>query len=301
MSLRKDYLHLHFIVMIWGVTAILGMLITMPPLEVVFYRTLIASLGLLVVVQARQTGFKIGDTKNYLIVLGTGAMIAAHWVTFFLSARISTVSVCLAGMATCSLWTAIIEPLSLGRRVKGFEVILGLIALIGIVVIFNVEMDYLSGLLVAILSAFLASLFSVINGKLSKIHDPYVITFYEMVGACFSTVLFFPIYRHYYADELQLMGPLSDFIYLILLALICTVYAYSAWVGLMKRLTVFSINLTINLEPVYGILLALVIFGDREEMSVGFYLGTSLILVSVLLYPILNRKLRHKAFFSDII
>ncbi len=300
MGQQKDYLHLHFIVLVWGFTAVLGILIKLPPVEVVFYRTLIASFGLFIVILFRKASFRLGAFKSYLTVLGTGGLIAVHWITFFLSARISNISVCLVGMATCSLWTAIIEPISLKRKIKGFELVLGGVALVGISIIFNVEMDYLSGLSVAIVSALLAAIFSVINGKLSKKYDPYVISFYEMMGASGAIALFFPIYLHY-AGGLQLAGSSMDFVYLVVLALVCTVYAYSASVELMKRLSVFSINLVVNLEPVYGIILALAIFQDSEKMSVGFYAGTALILASVLLYPMLNRRFRQKALSTDII
>lgn len=295
----KDYLHLHFIVLIWGFTAILGLVINMPPVEMVFYRTLIATFGVFIVIKARGKSFKIRKSTDYWIILGTGGLIAIHWITFFLSARVSNVSVCLAGLATGSLWTAFIEPLSVGRKIKGYEVLLSIIAFLGIGVIFNVEFDYLTGLLLSLLSAFMAASFSVINSKLTQKYDPYVITFYEMIGACVSIALFFPIYGTYYSDGLQLTGSMMDFFYLIILAVFCTVYAHSISVELMKRMSVFSINLTINLEPIYGIILALLIFGESEEMSSGFYLGTGLILVSVLLYPLLNKRFKQKALSTD--
>ncbi|SNT07349.1 Permease of the drug/metabolite transporter (DMT) superfamily [Ekhidna lutea] len=298
---RKDYLTLHFIVLIWGFTAILGLLINIPSVEVVFYRTLIAAIGLFVVLKFWKRPLRINSSKHVWIILGTGALIAAHWILFFLSARISNASVCLAGMATCSLWTSLIEPISQGRKIKGFEVLLSIIAFIGIGVIFNVEFDYLSGLLTAVLSAFIASVFTVINGRLTKTYDPYVITFYEMVGACVAIAMFFPIYSMYFVDSLTLNPSASDWLYLGVLAIVCTVYAYSISVELMKRLSAFSINLVVNLEPVYGIILALIIFGDSEEMSPGFYLGTLLILTSVLLYPLLNRRYKKKALSTDII
>lgn len=298
---KKDYLSLHFIVLIWGFTAILGLLIQIPSVEVVFYRTLLASLGLFVLLKFWKRPLRINTKKHIWIILGTGVLIAAHWILFFLSARISNASVCLAGMATCSLWTSLIEPISQGRKIKGFEVMLSIIAFIGIGVIFNVEFDYLLGLLTAVLSAFIASVFTVINGRLTKTYDPYVITFYEMIGACTATALFFPIYGTYFADGLSLNPSTSDWLYLSVLAIVCTVYAYSISVELMKRLSAFSINLVVNLEPVYGIILALIIFGDSEEMSPGFYLGTLLILTSVLLYPLLNRRYKKKALSTDII
>lgn len=298
---NRDFLHLHFIVLIWGFTAVLGLLISIPPVEVVFFRTIIAAGGLFILLKISKRSLRVPSGKSLLSILGTGSLIAAHWILFFLSARISNASVCLAGMATCSLWTSLIEPLSQRRKIKGFEVMLSIIAFIGIGIIFNVELDYLSGLMTAVLSAFIASIFTVINGRFTKKYDPFVITYYEMVGACASILLFYPLYQTYFTEQIVWAPTLEDWAYLSCLAIFCTVYAYSVSVELMKRLSAFSINLVVNLEPVYGIILALLIFGASEEMSPGFYFGTFLILTSVLLYPLLNRRYKKRALSTDLI
>lgn len=284
----KDYLMLHLIVLIWGFTAILGLLISLPAIELVFYRTLIASVGV--------AGLFLLKRKNLLIpfpamikVTGVGFVIAMHWILFFWSARVSTASVCLAGMATTSLWTAFVEPLFNRTKIKWYEVGLGLMVISGLLVIFSFESGYWLGLSMALASAFLAAVFSVLNGKLAHRHNPYQITFYEMAGACLFTLLFMPIYSNFMTDEgLQLNWIGHDWFWLFILGVICTVYAFSVSVELMKRLSVFSINLTVNLEPVYGIVLAVLIFGESEKMTPQFYLGTAIILVSVLTYPVLN-------------
>ncbi|MEL6559494.1 MAG: EamA family transporter [Bacteroidota bacterium] len=289
-----DYVMLHFIVLIWGVTAILGKLITIPAVEVVFYRTLIAALGLCVLLIVRKRSFNIGR-KYMLQMLGTGFLISAHWILFFAAARVSTVSVCLAGMATCSLWTSILDPIVTGKKIKVYEVILSLLAIAGILIIFRVEFTYKLGLMMAIISALLAAIFTIINARFAKTYNPYMVTFYEMVGACLGTVLFFPFYSLFIVKEpLQLIPEQIDWFYILLLALLCTVYAYSVSVQLMKRLSAFVVNLTVNLEPVYGIILALMIFGEEEKMSDGFYLGGLLILVSVLLYPLIKKFQKRK-------
>ncbi|MEQ9302375.1 MAG: DMT family transporter [Marinoscillum sp.] len=297
---NRDFAFLHFIVLIWGFTAILGVVILLPSVEMVFFRTLIASVGLFVLILFRKKSFRFGAGRDYLITMGTGGLIAAHWILFFLSARVSNVSVCLAGMATCSLWTSLLEPLTSKQKIKGFEVILSVIAFIGIAIIFNVEFDYLLGLVLAIVSAFISALFTVINGQLTKREDPFVITFYEMVGACLSIALFFPIYLMIDGVESLKLNPTwSDWGYLLILGLICTVYAYSYSVELMQRLSAFSVNLTVNLEPVYGIVMALIFFPESEHMNIGFYLGTGLILTSVLIYPLLNKAYKRKALQTD--
>lgn len=297
----KDFAFLHFIVLIWGFTAILGILIRLPSVEMVFFRTLLSAAGLLVVIWLAKKSFRFDLRRDYLVTLGTGALIAAHWILFFLSARMSNISICLAGMATCSLWTSVLEPLVYRTKIKHFEVVLGVIAFAGIAIILNVEFNHFLGFMVAVLSAFISALFTVINGKLVKREDPFVITYYEMLGATLSIALFFPVYLSLDGiGSLNLSPSWSDWTYLLILALVCTVYAYSYSVQLMRRLSAFSVNLTVNLEPVYGIVMALMFFPEKEKMTPGFYLGTSLILISVLIYPVLNRMYKRKALDTDV-
>ena len=156
---RKDFLHLHFIVLVWGFSVIMGLLIKLPPVEVVFYRTLISSVGLWLVIKFRKEPLKIASSKSLWILILNGFLIAAHWILFFLSARMSNASVCLAGMATCSLWTSLIEPISQKRKVRGFEIMLSVIAFVGIGIIFNVEFGYIEALLIAVFSAFFGRCF----------------------------------------------------------------------------------------------------------------------------------------------
>lgn len=301
----KDYLRLHFIVLLWGFTAILGKLISVPPVELVFWRTLLASTGLAALLVLRKQPWRI-PAGEAVRLLAVGALVAAHWITFFLAARLSSVSVCLAGMATLALWTSFLEPLLLWRRIRFYEVGLSMLTMIGLYLVSQAEFDQLTGLLVAILSAGLSALFSVLNSQLVQRHPPLRLTLYEMAGACLSIALFFPLYSRYFTNgnglHLALQG--FDWVWLAVLAGVCTVYAFSTSVELMKRLSAFVINLTINLEPVYGILLAALMYGLRvpgfgqEQMSTGFYLGTAVILFSVLIHPVIDqwnqRRIRRR-------
>lgn len=285
----KDYLMLHFVVLIWGFTAILGLLISLPALELVFYRTLIASVGVAFLFLVKKESILI-PAPAMIKVVATGFVIALHWILFFWSARVSTASVCLAGMATTSLWTAFVDPIINRTKVKWYEVGLGLMVISGLLVIFSFETGYWLGLSMALVSALLSAVFSTINGRLTQHHNPYQITFYEMAGACLFTLLFMPVYSRFMTDGegIQWSWIGNDWLWLFLLGGICTVYAFSVSVELMKRLSVFTVNLTINLEPVYGIILAVLIFGESEKMTPQFYLGTAIILVSVLSYPVMN-------------
>ena len=290
----KDYLMLHFIVAIWSITAILGILISIASIELVFYRTLIASAMLGLIFLWKKTSIRV--SKSELIkIIGTGFLISIHWILFFWAARVSTASVCLAGMATTSLWTAFLEPIINKKKIKGFEVFLGLLVISGIYVIFRFEWGYWLGLSMAIGAALMGALFSVINGRLTKRHSPYVLTFYEMLGACIFAFMMLPVYAFFFAENgLQLIPAPMDWLWLLILSGICTVYAFSVSVELMRRITAFAVNLTVNLEPVYGIILAVLILGEREKMTPGFYYGTVIILISVLIYPIYNYILKRR-------
>lgn len=296
-SASRDHLQLHFIVLLWGFTAILGVLISIPAIEIVFYRTLMASLALAALLYLRKRSFRLGSVPIAKMLL-TGTIIAGHWILFFAAARIATVSVCLAGMATATLWTSFLEPLVVKRGIRLYEVLLGLLIILGLYVIFRFEFQHAIGFSMAIFSAFLASCFTVINGEFTRKHNGYMVTFYEMSGACLSIALFFPLYQAYFAPEGSSLLPLfpqsMDWLWLAILAFVCTVYAYSASVELQKRLSAFTVNLSVNLEPVYGIILAMLIFGEEEKMTSGFYAGTAIILSAVLVYPLFVRWDKRK-------
>lgn len=286
-SLLNSYLHLHFLVVLWGFTAILGKLISIPSIEIVFYRTFFASIPLFLIVRFR--GYSLGvGRKNFMSIFGTGAIIAAHWILFFMSARVSNISICLAGLATTSVWTSLLEPMVLRQKIKVYQPILGVVALVGISVVFEAVIDQYVGFLIAVVSAILSAVFTVITRQLVKKSDHYVISFYQMLGASFFAFVFLCFNSYVItANSPQLGLTQSDLIYLIILSLACTVYAHSSLIKLMHKLSAFAINLTINLEPVYGIVLAFLIFGNAEDMGTAFYWGTSIILFSVLLYPLI--------------
>ncbi|MCG8474257.1 MAG: DMT family transporter [Cytophagales bacterium] len=294
----KDYLHLHFIVFIWGFTAVLGVLISIPAVEAVFYRTLIAAVTLgLWVCASKRLSFRL-KKRDAMKMLGTGMIIGAHWMFFFAAAEVANASVCLAGSATCALWTSLLEPLLTGKKLRFTEVFLGMVVIVGLYVIFLFQFNHALGLAFGIMAAVLAAVFTIFNSKLSKGYHHLVITFYEMVGACLAVVLFFPVYAHFFAEgqTLRLVPGGMDWIYLSVLALLCTVYAYSASVELMKRISAFAMNLSVNLEPVYGMLLAVYFLNEDKDMNEGFYLGTLMILVSVVAYPLVIhfQKMKRK-------
>lgn len=286
----KDYVHLHLIIFMWGFTAILAEYASLPALELVFYRTGIAAALVGLWFAARGRSLRL-PRREVWALLGTGFVITAHWATFFAASKIS-VSVCLVGLATASLWTAILDPLFNRGKIKLFELVLGLGVVVGLYIIYRFEALHLDALLLGILSAFFAALFSVFNGKFTKKHGHMEITFYEMLGAFLACLVYFPLYSFLVLDG---AGPVLawqnyDWLWVFMLAVPCTVYAYAAVVELMRRLSVFATNLSINMEPVYGILMAALLLNEYEKLSPQFYMGTSVILLMVFAYPLLRRR-----------
>ena len=275
----KSYLHLHVIVFIWGFTAILGKLISLEALDLVWYRMLFASVIMTFVVLFNKEKIKV--PFNVLIgFIVSGIIIAAHWLTFYQAIKVSNVSITLACLSTGAFFASILEPIFYKRKVIWYELLFGIIVVVGLGIIFNVETKYTTGIYLAVTSAFLSALFSVINGKYAKEYDPNIISLYELS----SGVFFISIYLFFAGSFTPAFFALSinDLIWLFLLSSICTAYAFSASVKVMKFLSPFTVMLTINLEPIYGIILALLIFDDTEEMSPLFYVGALIILATVI-------------------
>lgn len=289
-----DYFRLHFIVFLFGFTAILGKLISIPSVEMVFYRTLLAASGMAALIFFTKRSFALPSRTDFWKLMLTGLIVAVHWLTFFGSGRVSNPSVSLVGFATCSFWAAFIEPIAKRKKIRPMEVGLGIAVLIGLYVIFSFDFNFPLGLLLGIASGLTAAIFSVINSKLVTRISSHSITFYEMVSACLGTSIFFPIYQNYFSHgNLQLIPSGVDWIYLAVLGWVCSVYAYSQMIELTKKLSVFFIQLALNLEPVYGIAFAILIFGQQEVMGWSFYIGTLIILTAVALYPMLKRNFEH--------
>ena len=293
MTRGSDYLKLHFIVFLWGFTAVLGKLVLLPAVEMVFYRTLLAAAGMGAWILAFRGSFKVSGA-DLLKLLLTGLIIAIHWLAFFGAGRIANPSTSLVGFATCSLWAALIEPLAKGKKIQPLEIGLGLIVMAGLLVIFSFDFQYKLGLLLAVLSGLTAAIFGVINSRIVARVNAYTITFYEMTGACLGVILFFPFYTQAGSIKLDLHPVPMDWLYIALMAWACSVYAFSVSINLSRRLSVFFIQLTLNLEPVYGIILALIVFRQKEVMALNFYAGTLIILFAVLAYPLSKKRLASR-------
>lgn len=286
----KSYLQLHLIVFIWGFTAILGALITLEALPLVWFRMLFAVIFILIYIGYKKLPIKV-SFKTVLQFLIAGFIIAMHWFTFFKAIKVSNVSITLSCLSTGAFFTSLLEPILFGKKIVWYEVFFGLIVVSGLLIIFNVEGNYIEGILLALTSAFLSALFAVINSKFVKEHHPTVISFYELSGGVIFFTLFLLISNSFSVTFFALTS--KDFLYLLILSSVCTAYAFIASTAVMKFLSPYTVMLTINLEPIYGIILAVIIFEEKEKMSFEFYIGALIILSTVLLNAII--KSRKKA------
>jgi len=283
----RDHLKLQVIIVLWGFTAVLGELLTLPAVGIVAWRTGLAAFFLLLWIRRRS----LVGVKNALIFIGTGFVIGGHWITFFLAVKVANVSICMIGVATLSLWTAILEPLIIkGRKFRPIDLLFGSVTVIGVSIIYRSELEYSNGFLIAIFSAFLAAVFSIVNSfHIEKAHH-YVITFYEMLGACLFASTFLLVKDGF----IPLPDGSRDWLWMMILAFFCTVVAYSQYVELLNRLNIFAINFAGNLEPVYGIALAALFFREHKNLNPGFYLGSAIIITSILLYPFVRRSIARR-------
>ncbi|MDG1330151.1 MAG: DMT family transporter [Flavobacteriaceae bacterium] len=282
-----NYFHLHFIVFIWGFTAVLGDLITIEAVPLVWHRMLLGSLFVLIYIIYNKGMLKV-SLRSLIKFAFVGLLIALHWLAFFSAVKVSNVSITLAMMSTGAFFASFLEPIFFKRKIIGYEVIFGLIVIMGLYIIFKVESAYLSGILLALLASFLGTLFSIFNGMMVKSHNATVISFYELLfGLVFITL--YILFTDGYDNTFFILSG-SDWTYLIILASICTAYAFIASVHVMKWISPYTVMLTTNMEPVYGILLALLILGEKEYMSPAFYLGAIIILITVVINGIIKTR-----------
>lgn len=283
-----DQFHLHFIVVIFAFTGILGKLISVDALHLVTVRMFLAALGLYVLYLFKKKKGKGIANGSFLKIAGIGVLVALHWFTFYHAIKISNVSIALASFSTTTLFTSLIEPLIEKRKVYWIEVVIGIFIVLGLVLIFQFETQYYMGILVGILSAFLISLATVLNRQMVQHNDYTLMSVIELgIGFLFLYIIFI-----FETGDPTAVFSLSktDFLWLLILAWVCTSYAFTAVMELMQRISAYKVNLAISLEPVYGIILALLIFGESEKMSTGFYFGALIVFAAVFSYPFLMAR-----------
>lgn len=283
---------LHLLVGLYATTAIIGELLSVSAPVLVCWRTALAAVGGFLWVRAVGVRSVWPGGRDAVKLIGIGTLVGAHWLGFFGAIKLANVSICLAGMATISFFTAFTEPLITRRRVRPFEALLGLLVVGGILLIAGVERANLLGLGVALIGALLAAIFPVFNQVVVRRGvDPRVMVGWEMLGACGITLLLLPLFEP--AGYAALADPTPrDWLLLLILAWVCTVFAYAFHIHLLRKLTAYATNLAINFEPIYGILAAAILFGEYRQLHPAFYLGALAILAANLMHPWLERRFR---------
>ncbi len=279
--MKKAFVQLHIAVFLAGFTAILGKLITLNEGMLVFYRMLItaASLALLLYFKKELRRLPLRDAFK---VLGVGAIVALHWVSFYGSIKYSNVSVGVTCLSGIGFFTAFLDPLITRKRIDVVEVFLGLLAIAGIYLIFDFYPEYKLGILFGIVSALMASIFPILNKDLLKKFSPQTVTLYEMCGGFIALIFILPFYLQAFPAGNYLPAA-TDWLWLLILCWLCTVLTFILALNALKKITPFTANLAYNLEPLYGIALAFIIFKENKSLSAGFYYGIALILLAVVL------------------
>jgi len=289
-GINKNLLILHFTVFVWGFTGILGQLITISAVNLVWYRVVIAVVSLFLYFNVSKTAFKT-DRKTLLKLMLTGGLVGGHWILFFASIKLSTVPVTLVCLSSMTLFTAILEPLINKKSISKMEIVAGILIISGIVLIFKFETQYTKGIIAGLTSALLASLFSIINSRYVQKLEAPIIAFYELSGA-FIWISLYLLATHGF-NQSMLLKP-SDIGYLVILGTVCTSLAYVAGVSVMRELSAFRVALITNLEPVYGIIMAFVFFGDMNKMTIGFWVGATIILSTIFLFPVAQKQVARR-------
>jgi drug/metabolite transporter (DMT)-like permease len=282
----RDYIRLHLIVLLFGFTAILGKLSHLSAVELVCYRTLLAALSIFAVAVLWFRRSAHLPKRVVLQTLLVGAIVAAHWVCFFQAVKVSNVSVALGCMASSTLFTSLIEPLFERRKIRYLELFISILIVVGLYIITQFALHYWQGIAYALSAAFLAALFSVLNRKLGQQYDPLLVSGYEMAAGTVLMTIYIQLNGGFHTSIVQITW--ADWAIILFLSLACTTYAFTAIIELMRRLSAFSVNVAISLEPIYGIILAYFIFGNAEQMHFGFYIGTALIIAAVIMASLIE-------------
>ncbi len=285
--MKKAFIQLHIAVFLAGFTAILGKLITLDAGILVWYRMFITFITLAIILLFSKQ-FVLLSFKDSLRIFVVGTIVALHWVAFYASVKFSNVAVSLTCLSAVGFFTAIIEPVIQKRRIDLYELLLGLFAIAGIYLIFDFHPQYKMGILFGLIAALLASIFPVLNKNLLHKFSPKTVALYEMFGGCAALSIILPFY-FIMVPSATYLPTMEDWLWLLLLAWVCTVFTFILQLNALKKISSFTANLTYNLEPVYGIILGFIIFHENKYLKSGFYFGLGLILIAVVLQMVRER------------
>ncbi|HEY0676734.1 MAG TPA: DMT family transporter [Chitinophagaceae bacterium] len=289
--MKKAFIELHIAVLLAGFTGILGRLITLNEGWLVWYRLLITviTLWVLFFLTKKIVRIPFGEVRK---IFWVGLIAALHWVTFYGSIKYSNISVALVCFSSIGFFTALLEPLLLKKRISWQEVLLGLMVMVGIYIIFHFDPRYKVGIIIGIISALLGSLFPIFNRRLLERHSAETVTLYELTGGLLSLTFLMPLYIYLFPGG-HYIPTIPDFLWLLVLSWFCTVLAFQLLMNALRKISAFTVNLSYNLEPLYGILLAFAVYRENEYVGISFYIGFAIIMLSVILQTVRVYRRRH--------
>lgn len=291
--MKKAYIYLHLAVLLAGFTGIFGKLIDLNQIVLVFYRTLLASgmLGLILLFSKKKNKYKLSDLLH---IGGTGLVITSHWIFFYGSIKESNVSIGVVCFCLTGFFTSIMGPIITKRKFDKYELFLSLLVLLGIVLIFSFDTTYRYGIFLGIISAFLASLFTILNENLIDKYNVWDINFYQILTATIFSGIMVVVYKSM-SPNLIVIPTNIDWINLVVFAFFCTVLMYTFMLMAQRFVPAFTVNLSFNLEPIYSILLAIIIFHENKSLKPSFYIGCGFIVLSISIQMIRLARKRKKA------
>jgi drug/metabolite transporter (DMT)-like permease len=286
--MKRAFIQLHLAVFIAGFTGVLGRLITLNEAILVWYRMAITCFVLWMAVLFKKRGLPV-YRRQILQASSVGVILALHWVTFYAGIKISTVSTALVCLSSMGFFTAILEPLMLHKKFDLVEILLGLLVIAGISIVFHFDPKYKMGIVISLLSALLASIFPILNRQILQKMDPVSATRWQLSGGLIFLTVLLPVYLAFYPGQ-RLMPSLSDFGWLLVLAILCTVIGFELFMKALQKIDAFTVNLSYNLEPIYGVAMAFIIYREDKDVGPGFYYGFALIITAVILQSLRLRK-----------
>jgi drug/metabolite transporter (DMT)-like permease len=280
--MKKALIQLNAAVFLWGFTGVLGRAISLDSIMLVWWRLLITMISLWVLYLVQGKARRI-PTRSILLISLIGTLQALHWVCFYASIKLANVTIALTCLSTSALIAAFLEPLVLKRKFDFFEIILGLFAIAGILIIYNTHLKFSAGIIIGLLSALLTVMVSVTNKKIIDKYHPEHITLYQLTGGFLGITVLLPLFHVLFHNQFSVPTTL-DWVWLTLLSWVCTILTFFLYIRSLKNISAFTMNLTLTLEPIYGIILAFIIYHENKFLSNWFYLGFALIVLAVLFH-----------------
>jgi len=291
--MRKAYLQMHISILLWGFTGIFGKAIEMNAIMIVWYRMIISAVAL-IPFMVKHKQFILPDKKRFASIIITGFVVCLHWLTFYASIKASNVSIALSCFASVSLFSALLEPLFYRKKINKQNIILALFVLVGIYIIFAFQQLYAMGIVLALISALLGALFTILNKIFVSNDEPAPVTFIELLSGFVFLSILLPLILPAFNVSFQIPSTI-DWVWLLLLSVVCTSVAFTLSLEALKKVSAFTMNLSVNLEPLYSIVLAIILFKEDELLNNGFYIGAVIVISSVFIHSLMQYRVRDKS------